>query len=255
MPKFKQNLSVFEKWSLKKKGKKDGKADKFEGIDIKVDGISKNIYTSAVVMEEMAKFITDRSRIYNGSRFDQTKNTFCELISDLKRRNSELEMSLGYMTDVDTKNYRTAKSELTNDHLDQDRKKLHELTINNLESRIYNETRNHYWSILINLEEEVRLLEAFYSTVSNHLNRYQERISYYWNHAAQHMDTLPVVPPNELELLALKRESRFGEVEGILRKRRSEIEWYQTKKDQLIPEGIIDRFLNSDQVERRVKDA
>jgi len=243
MPKFKQNLSIFEKWDLRKKGKRDGKKANFEGANIIVEGTPKTIYNSGVIMEEMAKFITVRSQIYNSSRFDQTKNTFCELISDLKRRNSELEMSLGHMFDVETKNYRTAKSELRNGHLDQDRKHLHELTISNLESKIYNETKNHYWSIIINLEEEVRLLEAFNSVVSNHFNRYQERISYYWSHATQCMDALPVVPPNEWELLTLKRETRFGEMEGFLEQRRAEIAQYQAKKDQLIPEGVVDRFL------------
>ena len=245
MPKYKQNLSIFEKRDLRKKGKRDGKTKKFDGIDILVDGMPKTIYYSAVVMEEMAKFITVRSRIHNGSRFDQTKNTFCELINDLKRRNSELEMSLGHMFDVETKNYRTAKSELQNAHLDEDRRNLHELTISNLESKIYNETKNHYWSIIINLEEEIRLLEAFHSAVSNHFNRYQERISYYWSHAARRMATLPVVGPSEWELLALKRETRFGEVEGTLEQRRAEIMQYQAKKDQLIPEGIVDYFLSA----------
>ena len=247
MPRFKQNLSIFEKWDLMKKGKRDGKKERFEGADIIVDGVSKTIYNSGVIMEELAKFVTIRNLIYNSSRFDQTKYTFCELINDLKRRNSELEMSLGHMFDVDTKNYRTAISELRNTQLDQDRKSLHELTISNLESKIYNETKSHYWSIIINLEEEVRLLEAFYSNVSNHFNRHQERISYYWNHAAQCMDALPVVPPSEWDLLALKRETRFGEMEGVLEQKRSEITWYQEKKEQLIPEGIIDRFLSGDQ--------
>lgn len=237
-------MSISEKLKLKNQGKTDGKKGNFEGVDIIVDGVVKNIYTSAVVMDEMAKFITVRSLIYNGSHFDQTKYTFCELISDLKRRNSELEMSLGSMFDLDTKNYRTAKLELRNDQLDQDRKKFHELTISNLESKIYNETKNHYWSIIINLEEEVRLLEVFYSAVSNHFNRYQERISYYWNYATQHISALPAVAPSEWELLALKREARYGEMEGVLDQKRSIIAQYQAKKDQLTPEGIIDRFLD-----------
>jgi len=259
MPRLKQNLSIFEKWDLKKKGKRDGEEEKFEVTDIVVDGRAKTIYNSAVIMEEMGKFITVRNQIYSGFRFDQTKKSFCELINDLKKRNSELELSLGYMGDIDTKNYRTARSELKSTHLDQDRKKLHELTINHLESRVYNEAKTYYGSILSNLEEEARLLEAVYYVVSNHFNRYQERISYYWNHGSEHMETLPVIPPSEWELLALKKESRFGEMEGLLAQRHSEIGWYQAKKDHLIPEGIIEIFLNNEQVngqiERRVKDA
>ena len=245
MPRVKHNLSIFEKWDLKKKGKRDGKKERFECVDIIVDGLSKTIYNSGVIMEEMSKFVAIRCFIYNGSRFGQTKYTFCELINDLKRRNNELEMSLGHMFDVDTKNYRTAINELKTTQLDQDRKDFHELTISNLESKMYNETKNHYWSIIINLEEEVRLIETFYSIISNHFNRHYERISYYWNHATQHMDALPVVPPSEWDLLALKRETLFGEMEGVLEQRRSEIARYQAKKEQLIPEGIIDRFLTS----------
>ena len=245
MPRVRQNLSFFEKLDLKKKGKRDGKNERFEEVDIIVDGVSKTIHNSGVIMEEMAKFVTIRCLIYSGSRFGQTKYTFCELINDLKRRNNELEMSLGHMFDVDTKNYRTATSELRNAQLDQDRKDFHELTISNLESKMYNETKNHYWSIIINLEEEVRLLETFHSIISNHLNRHQERISYYWNHATQHMGALSVVPPSEWDLLALKRETRFGEMEGVLEQRHSEIARYQAKKEKLIPEGIIDRFLTS----------
>ena len=243
MPRFKHSLSIFEKVDLRKKGKRDGKNARFEGTDIVVNGVSKAIYNSGVIMEELAKFIMVRGRIYNGSRFDQTKYSFCELVNDLKRRNSELEMSLGQMFDVDTKNYRTAINELKNPQLAQDRRDFHELTISNLETKVYNETKSHYWSIIINLEEEVRLLEAFYSIVSNHFNYYQERIAYYWNHATQHLASLPVVPPSEWDLLALKNETRFGEMEGILEQRRSEIAWYQAKKDALMPEGIIDSFL------------
>ena len=243
MPRFKQNLGFFEKRELKKKGKRDGEEGNFEGSDIVVDGIAKTIYNSSLVMEEMAKFVTVRSRIYSRSYFDHTKTTFRELINDLDRKNNELEMALGNMSDVDTKNYRMAKSELQNPGLSPDRKKLHELTINNLESKVYNETKSRYSAMIINLEEQVRLIEAFYESVSNYFNRHQERISYYWNHAKQYMDTLPVVPPTEWEILALKKESRFGEMEGMLDSRRSEVQWYQARKDNLMPEGIIERFL------------
>lgn len=246
MPRFKQNLNWFEKRSLKKKGKQDGEEGNFEGSDILVEGLAKTIFNSSVVMEEMAKFVTIRSRIYSGSRFDHTKSTFRELINNLERQNNESEMALGYMNDVDTKNYRTAKSELQDPNLDENRKKLHELTINNLESKVYNETQGRYSSIIINLEEEVRLLEAFYDLISNYFNRYQERISIYWNHAKQYMDTLPVVPPTEWELLALKRETRYGEMEGMLEQKRADIKRYQARKDRLVPEGIIERFLNNE---------
>ena len=260
MPRLKQNLGIFEKWDLRKKGRRDGKEGKFEGTLIVVDGIEKTVYYSIVVMEEMTKFISIRSQIYSSCQFDHTKATLRELINDLKRRNNELEMGLGHMLDVDTKNYRTAKNELNKGQLDQDRKNLHELTINHLEAKVYNETKRHYSAMIINLEEEVRLLEAFYAVVSNHFNRYQERILYYWNHGAKQLETLPAVAPSEWELLALKRDSRFGEMEGLLKQRRSEIEWYQTKKDQLIPEGIVERFLTNEHAngsykQRRIKDA
>jgi len=248
MPRFKQNLGWFEKRDLKKKGILDGTEGNFEGSDVFVEGMAKTIYNSSVVMEEMAKFCTVRSQLYSGSYFDQSKSTFRELIHNLERQNNELEMNLGFMSDVDTKNYRTAQSELLDENLDENRRKLHELTINNLESKVYNETKARYGSLIINLEEEVRLLEAFYEKVNNYFNRTQERISYYWNFAKQKMETLPVIPPTEWELLALKRETRYGEMEGMLEQKRADIQWYQARKDTLVPEGIIQRFLTNEGV-------
>lgn len=248
MPRFKANLGWFEKLDLKKKGLQDGEMKKFEGSDIVVEGIAKTIYNSSIVMEEMAKFLTLRSRLYSGSPFGRTSSTFRELIHDLERKNNQLEMDLGLMNDVDTKNYRTATSELSDPNLDENRKKLHLLTINNLESKVYNETKAKYGALIINLEEEVRLLEAFYEKVNHYFNRHQERIAYYWNYAKKQMDTLPVVPPTEWELLALKRETRYGEMEGMLEQKRVEIQWYQVRKDSLVPEGIIQRFLTNEGV-------
>ena len=258
MPRLKQNLSIFEKWELKKKGKRDGQAGKFEVTEVVVDGKDKTIYHSAVVMEELAKFIRVRNQIYSSFQFDHKSNTFRELINQIQRENSELEMSLGYMINVDTKNYRTASRELQNAQLDEDRKKLHDLTINNLESRVYTETLSHYGKMILNLEEEVRLLEAVYTVVSDHFNRYLARISYYWHHGSLYMEELPAVSPSEWELLALRRETRFGEMDQLLTQRRSEIKWYQAKKDQLVPEGIIEYFLTNGQMndhKRRGHDA
>jgi len=245
MPRFKENLGFFEKWNLRKKGRLDGEGGKFEAVEMTVDGKVRTIYYSVLMMEEMAKFIILRNRIYSDFLICHRKSTFRELINDLQRRNEALEMSLGNMVDVDTKNYRTAKSELSDPELDQDRKKLHELTINHLESKVYNETKRHYGSMIINLEEEVRLLEVFYELVSNYFNRHQERIAYYWTYGSQHMKTLPAVPPSEWELFALKKESPFGETKELLDQKRSEIKWYQEKKEQLVPEGVIEYFITN----------
>jgi len=254
-----KKLTIQEVEYLREKGRNDGANENFEGTDILVNGVKKTIYNSSLIMEELAGFINTRSKIYGNSIFKFTgeiyrestnlpiEGTYRELVNKLERERNRLEVSIGKMDAVQTNNYRNAKEALTLLELEESQKLMHEQEIKSRENQVYRETRENYGAIINNLKEEILLIETANELIFSYFNETQERISCYWNAAKEEFSKLSVRPPSDAELLALKNETLYGEMNTIISQRTNEVKKYQGKRERLSPEGIIEKiFLGED---------
>jgi hypothetical protein len=200
----------------------------------------------------MNHFVFKRGVLYDEtvlkSEYLNTVDTFRVLINRLDLRNNELDNEVGRMNEVDIANYTKAKSRLEAEDVPTEDKERYEAVINSIEARVYNDTIEKYGVIILNLEEELRLMKLAESFVSQAFQRTQMRINYYWKCARSVYSSLPMEPPTSEELLALKSEKLWGEYDGAWAKRQGKVVEYRDMKENLKPKGIVDNFIMTGKV-------